>query len=97
VNAAKVVGHGVGDVVAHAHRSGIVMRGAKIIPASLNEARAASRALCVPAGTGMVRSAAAKMSNGSAPAKRSATLSEIASISFQVARSALVWALPGNS
>ena len=33
VDAAKVVGHGVGDVVAHAHRAGVVVRRAEVVAA----------------------------------------------------------------
>jgi len=63
----------------------------------LNAARDASRCVREPAGTGITVVPLARISNGSLPAKISAILSDTASISSQLARSPLVYALPGKS
>ena len=60
VDAAEVVGHGVRDVVAHAHGAGVVMRGAEVVAAILecSERGESLRARCPPARDHAVRARA---------------------------------------
>ena len=86
VNPAEVVGHGIRNIVAHAHRAGVMVRGAEIV-APIFECRERRKAL----GRSSRRNGdhavcVRQISNGSLPAKISAILSDMASISSHVAR-----------
>ena len=90
MDAAEVVGHGVRDVVAHAHRAGVVMRRAEVVAAVLERGE---RGEPLRPRAGGHRNDAGRrwrsISNGSLPAKISAILSDTASIASHVARSFL--------